>query len=64
MAGERRTTFAKAYEMKLRCYWGFFQEHVRNMGTYSEPREPIGNLEEQIGNKEKKSLSPPPPPQT
>ncbi len=36
MAGERRTKFAKAYRMKLRCYWGFFGENVRNMGTYWE----------------------------
>jgi hypothetical protein len=24
--GERRTTFAKAYRIKVRCYW----EHIRN----------------------------------
>jgi hypothetical protein len=48
-AGERRTTFAKAYGMKLRCYWGFFQEHVRNMGTWRTYWE------------QRKNPSPPPP---
>jgi hypothetical protein len=41
---ERRTTFVKAYGMKLRCYWGFFGEHVRNMGTYWELNGNLGNL--------------------
>jgi hypothetical protein len=31
--GERRTTFAKAYGVKVRCYWECFEEHVRNLGT-------------------------------
>jgi hypothetical protein len=30
---ERRTTFAKAYGIKLSCYWELFGEHVRNLGT-------------------------------
>jgi len=31
--GQRRTTFAKAYGMKVRCYWELFEEHVRTLGT-------------------------------
>jgi hypothetical protein len=31
--GERRTTFAKAYGIEVRCYWELFEEHVRNLGT-------------------------------
>jgi hypothetical protein len=31
--GKRRTTFAKAFGIKARCYWELFEEHVRNMGT-------------------------------
>jgi hypothetical protein len=42
--------------MKLRCYWGFFGEHVRNMGTHWE-------LEwEHVGNKEKMKIIPSPLP--
>jgi len=33
--GERRTTFAKAYGINVRCYWELFEEHVRNLGTFS-----------------------------
>ncbi len=33
--GERRTTFAKAYEINVRCYWELSEEHVRNFGTLS-----------------------------
>jgi hypothetical protein len=29
--GERRTTFAKAYRIKVRCYWEFFGEHVKKL---------------------------------
>jgi hypothetical protein len=40
--GERRTTFAKAYGMKVRCYEEHVGEHNGNLGgTYWEP---IGNL--------------------
>jgi hypothetical protein len=36
-----RTTFAKAYGIKLKCYWKLFGEHVRNLGTLCfEPRSP------------------------
>jgi hypothetical protein len=31
--GERRTTFAKAYGIKVRCYRELFGEHVRNLGN-------------------------------
>jgi hypothetical protein len=31
--GERRTTFVKAFGIKVRCYWELFGEHVRNLGT-------------------------------
>jgi hypothetical protein len=30
---ERRTKFAKSYEIKVRCYWELFGEHVRNWRT-------------------------------
>jgi hypothetical protein len=30
---ERRTTFAKAYGIEVRCYWELFGKHVRNLGT-------------------------------
>jgi hypothetical protein len=32
-AGEKRTTFAKAYGIKVRYYWELFGEHVKNLGT-------------------------------
>jgi len=31
--GEKRTTFALANGIKVRCYWELFGEHVRNLGT-------------------------------
>jgi hypothetical protein len=38
---ERRITFAKKYEIKMRCYWKFFGEHVMNLGTLCfEPPPP------------------------
>jgi hypothetical protein len=30
--GERRTTFAKAYGIKVRCYGGNVGEHIGNLG--------------------------------
>jgi hypothetical protein len=30
---ERRTKLAKSYEIKVRCYWELFGEHVKNWGT-------------------------------
>jgi hypothetical protein len=31
--GERRTTFAKAYEIKVRCYEEHIGEHNGNLGS-------------------------------
>jgi hypothetical protein len=54
--GERRTTFAKAYGIKVRCY------RKTCWGTYWEP---IGNLKgtewENIGNQGEKKKDPCPP---
>jgi len=36
--GERRTTFAKAYGVKVRCYGKHVGEHIGNLGEH------IGNL--------------------
>jgi hypothetical protein len=40
--GWKRTTFAKEYEIKVRCYWELFGEHVRNLGTlcFDTPQTP------------------------
>jgi hypothetical protein len=27
------TNFAKAYGIKVRCYWELFGKHVKNLGT-------------------------------
>ncbi len=32
--GERRTTFAKAYGIKVSCYRELFGEHVENLGNF------------------------------
>jgi hypothetical protein len=49
--GERRTTFGKAYGIKLRCYGEHVGEHIGNqMRTHWE-----------LGKHEKKSFSPPSP---
>jgi hypothetical protein len=32
--GERRTTFAKTYGVKVRCYWELFGEHVGNLRIF------------------------------
>jgi hypothetical protein len=37
---ERRMTFAKAYQIKVRGYWELFEEHVRNLGTLEPPHPP------------------------
>jgi hypothetical protein len=52
---ERRTTFAKAYGIEVRCYWELFGKHVRNLGTLCvdppatppPPRPPPPPLQEQ-----------------
>jgi hypothetical protein len=31
--GERKTTFAKAYEIKVRCYGEHVEEHIGNLGN-------------------------------
>jgi len=31
--GERKTTFAKAYEIKVRCYGEHVGEHIGNLGN-------------------------------
>jgi len=41
--GERRTTFAKAYGIKVRCYWELFGEHVGNLGTLWGTCQELGN---------------------
>jgi hypothetical protein len=38
--GERRTTFAKAFGIKVRCYRELFGEHVRNLGNFAPPSPP------------------------
>jgi hypothetical protein len=54
--GERRTTFAKAYGIKARCYGEHIGEYIENlMGTHCElKRNTVGTHWEP----EKKSLSP------
>jgi small-conductance mechanosensitive channel len=45
--GERRTTFAKAYGIQLRCYWEHFGERMGNLKHILKFWwEPIGNLSE------------------
>ncbi len=36
-----RTTFAKAYGIKVRCYWELFGENVEKLGIYWDL---IGNI--------------------
>jgi hypothetical protein len=56
--GERRTTFAKAYGIQVRCYWEHFGEHIENLKhILIFWWEPIGNWSEtyweHIGNQGK-----------
>jgi hypothetical protein len=51
--GERRTTFAKAYEIKEGCYWEFFGEHVRNLEILCFDTPPLPTPKKK---KKKKSL--------
>jgi hypothetical protein len=46
--GEKRTTFAKAYRIKVRYYWELFGEHVKNLGTlcFGTPSEVQDNKED------------------
>jgi hypothetical protein len=41
---ERRIKFAKAYGIKVRCYWELFGKRVRNLGTlcFDCPAPPVG----------------------
>ncbi len=58
--GERRTTFAKSYGTKVRCYGEHVGEHIRNlMGTHWVL---IGNIVETHWEPEKKNLLPHPSP--
>jgi hypothetical protein len=41
--GERRTTFVKAYGIKVRCYGEHVGEHIENL------RNPLGTLREHMG---------------
>jgi hypothetical protein len=43
--GETRTTFAKAYEIKVGCYWELFGEHVRNLEILGN-KPPFPHLQE------------------
>jgi hypothetical protein len=62
---ERRTTFAKACGIKMRCYGEHVGEHIENSkGTHWEhDGNPLGTSREHIVNqgKMKKIPSPPPP---
>jgi hypothetical protein len=40
--GEVRTNFAKAYGIKVRCYWELFGKHVKNLGTLCFDPPPRG----------------------
>jgi len=63
--GERRTTFAKTYGIKVRCYEEHVREHIRNMGnilrTYWEPEGNIVGTHWEPTKNEKKILLPPSP---
>jgi hypothetical protein len=43
---EQRTTFGKAYGIKVRCYWELFGEHIRNLGTLYFEKPPPSNKRE------------------
>ncbi len=74
--GERRTTFAKAYGIKVSCYGDHAGEHIGNLGkilgTLWEPTgkfkwthwEHIGNKGKMRKKKKKKNPIPPHPPKT
>ncbi len=57
--GERRTTFAKAYGIKVRCYGEYVGEHIGKfgniLGTSWELKGNIGGTHWEPGKNEKKS---------
>jgi hypothetical protein len=57
--GERRTTFGKAYGIKVRCH-GELGEHIENlMGTHLELKRNIVRTHWEPGKMKKKSFSSP-----
>jgi hypothetical protein len=55
--GERRTTFTKAYGIKVRCYWELFKEHAKNLGTFCFEGLPPPSPPQQIKTPKKKTLA-------
>jgi hypothetical protein len=54
---ERRTTFAKAYGIKVKCYGGDFVEHIGNlMRSHWELERDIVRTHWEFGKNEKKSF--------
>jgi hypothetical protein len=52
--GERRTTFAKAYGIKVRCYGEHVGEHIGNlMRTHWELKRNIVGTNQDLGENEK-----------
>jgi hypothetical protein len=49
--GEKRTTIAKAYRIKIRYYWELFGEHIRNLGTLCFEPAPAPNQKKKQKNK-------------
>jgi len=62
--GERRTTFAKTYGKKVRCYEKHVGEHIGNLGnmlrTHWEPEGNIVGTHWEPRKNEKNILLPPP----
>jgi hypothetical protein len=57
--GERRTKFAKAYWIKVRCYGEHVGEHIGNlMGTHWELKGDIMGTNGEPGKNEKKTFTP------
>ncbi len=63
---KRRTTFAKAYGIKVRCYGKHVGEHNENsmnlMGTHWKLKGNIVGTHWELTKNDKKILPPPPPP--
>jgi hypothetical protein len=43
--GKRWTTFAKSYQIKLRCYWEHIREHIGNKGNLQSHSDPKSERE-------------------